>query len=201
MFERYTDRARRVIVLGQEEARLLNHNYIGTEHLLLGLLKEGEGIGAQALTLHSVDMPALRSAVEEKIGKGSQAPSGHIPFTPRAKKVMELSLREALQLGHSYIGTEHILLGLIREGEGMAAQVLADRDIKLNDVRKTILNLVGRQYEEQRQRRVTVNVEATDLPQPAPKTSTATTKEEPKEILSWQANCLCGRRIQVNIER
>lgn len=200
MFERYTDRARRVIVLGQEEARLLNHNYIGTEHLLLGLLKEGEGIGAQALTLHSVDMPALRLAVEEKIGKGSQSPSGHIPFTPRAKKVMELSLREALQLGHSYIGTEHILLGLIREGEGMAAQVLADRDIKLNDVRKTILNLVGRQYE---QRRAVLHEEytATESPQPAPKTSTTTTKEEPKEILSWQANCLCGRRIQVNIER
>jgi ATP-dependent Clp protease ATP-binding subunit ClpC len=199
VFERYTDRARRVIVLGQEEARLLNHNYIGTEHLLLGLLKEGEGIGAQALTLHSVDMPALRSAVEEKIGKGTQAPSGHIPFTPRAKKVMELSLREALQLGHNYIGTEHILLGLIREGEGMAAQVLADRGIKLNDVRKTILNLVGKQYE---QRRAVLHEEYTENPQPTEvKTSTTTTKEEPKEILSWQANCLCGRRIQVNIER
>ena len=124
MFERFTDRARRVVVLAQEEARLLNHNYIGTEHILLGLIHEGEGVAAKALESLGISLEAVRAQVEEIIGHGGQAPSGHIPFTPRAKKVLELSLREALQLGHNYIGTEHILLGLIREGEGVAAQVL-----------------------------------------------------------------------------
>ena len=124
MFERFTDRARRVVVLAQEEARLLNHNYIGTEHILLGLIHEGEGVAAKALESLGISLEAVRSQVEEIIGQGSSSPSGHIPFTPRAKKVLELSLREALQLGHNYIGTEHILLGLIREGEGVAAQVL-----------------------------------------------------------------------------
>ncbi len=124
MFERFTDRARRVVVLAQEEARMLNHNYIGTEHILLGLIHEGEGVAAKALESLGISLEAVRSQVEEIIGQGQQAPSGHIPFTPRAKKVLELSLREALQLGHNYIGTEHILLGLIREGEGVAAQVL-----------------------------------------------------------------------------
>ena len=116
MFERFTDRARRVVVLAQEEARLLNHNYIGTEHILLGLIHEGEGVAARGLESLGINLEAVRSQVVEIIGQGSQAPSGHIPFTPRAKKVLELSLREALQLGHNYIGTEHILLGLIREG-------------------------------------------------------------------------------------
>ena len=124
MFERFTDRARRVVVLAQEEARMLNHNYIGTEHILLGLIHEGEGVAAKALESLGISLEAVRQQVEEIIGQGQQAPSGHIPFTPRAKKVLELSLREALQLGHNYIGTEHILLGLIREGEGVAAQVL-----------------------------------------------------------------------------
>ncbi len=124
MFERFTDRARRVVVLAQEEARLLNHNYIGTEHILLGLIHEGEGVAAKALESLGISLEAVRAQVEEIIGHGGPAPSGHIPFTPRAKKVLELSLREALQLGHNYIGTEHILLGLIREGEGVAAQVL-----------------------------------------------------------------------------
>ena len=124
MFERFTDRARRVVVLAQEEARMLNHNYIGTEHILLGLIHEGEGVAAKALESLGISLDAVRQQVEEIIGQGQQAPSGHIPFTPRAKKVLELSLREALQLGHNYIGTEHILLGLIREGEGVAAQVL-----------------------------------------------------------------------------
>ncbi|MGZ6978137.1 MAG: Clp protease N-terminal domain-containing protein, partial [Acidimicrobiia bacterium] len=124
MFERFTDRARRVVVLAQEEARLLNHNYIGTEHILLGLIHEGEGVAAKALVSLGISLEAVRAQVEEIIGHGGSAPSGHIPFTPRAKKVLELSLREALQLGHNYIGTEHILLGLIREGEGVAAQVL-----------------------------------------------------------------------------
>ena len=116
LFERFTDRARRVVVLAQEEARLLNHNYIGTEHILLGLIHEGEGIASQALESLGISLEAVRDQVEEIIGQGSQSPNGHIPFTPRAKKVLELSLREALQLGHNYIGTEHILLGLIREG-------------------------------------------------------------------------------------
>src|SRR5437899_206239 len=123
MFERFTDRARRVVVLAQEEARLLNHNYIGTEHILLGLIHEGEGVAAKALESLGISLEAVRNQVEEIIGQGGSSPSGHIPFTPRAKKVLELSLREALQLGHNYIGTEHILLGLIREGEGVAAQV------------------------------------------------------------------------------
>src|SRR5690606_23086445 len=119
LFERFTDRARRVVVLAQEEARLLNHSYIGTEHILLGLIHEGEGVAAKALESLGISLEAVRSQVEEIIGQGGTAPSGHIPFTPRAKKVLELSLREALQLGHNYIGTEHILLGLIREGEGV----------------------------------------------------------------------------------
>ena len=126
MFERFTDRARRVVVLAQEEARNLNHNYIGTEHILLGLIHEGEGVAAQALEAMGISLESVREQVEEIIGQGTEAPSGHIPFTPRAKKVLEYSLREALQLGHNYIGTEHILLGLIREGDGVAAQVLTN---------------------------------------------------------------------------
>ena len=116
MFERFTDRARRVVVLAQEEARLLNHNYIGTEHLLLGLIYEGEGVAARVLESLDVSLADARAEVEEIIGHGGQSPSGHIPFTPRAKKVLEMALREALKLGHNYIGTEHILLGLIGEG-------------------------------------------------------------------------------------
>ena len=121
MFERFTDRARRVIVLAQEEARALQHNYIGTEHLLLGLIREGEGVAAKALASKGVELDATRKQVEEMIGKGNAAPNGHIPFTPHAKQVLEFSLREALQLGHSYIGTEHILLGLIRLRESSRA--------------------------------------------------------------------------------
>lgn len=136
MFERFTDRARRVVVLAQEEARMLNHNYIGTEHILLGLIHEGEGVAAKALESLGISLDAVREQVQEIIGQGQQAPSGHIPFTPRAKKVLELSLREALQLGHNYIGTEHILLGLIREGEGVAAQVLVKLGADLNRVRQ-----------------------------------------------------------------
>ncbi|WP_419933167.1 ATP-dependent Clp protease ATP-binding subunit [Candidatus Poriferisodalis sp.] len=139
MFERFTDRARRVVVLAQEEARLLNHNYIGTEHILLGLIHEGEGVAAQALESLGISLEAVRSQVEEIIGQGSSSPSGHIPFTPRAKKVLELSLREALQLGHNYIGTEHVLLGLIREGEGVAAQVLVKLGADLSKVRQEVI--------------------------------------------------------------
>src|SRR4249919_151270 len=150
MFERFTDRARRVVVLAQEEARMLNHNYIGTEHILLGLIHEGEGVAAKALESLGISLEAVRQQVEEIIGQGQQAPSGHIPFTPRAKKVLELSLREALQLGHSYIGTEHILLGLIREGEGVAAQVLQKLGADLNRVRQQVIQLLsGFQGKEQ----------------------------------------------------
>jgi len=143
MFERFTDRARRVVVLAQEEARMLNHNYIGTEHILLGLIHEGEGVAAKALESMNISLEAVRQQVEEIIGQGQAAPTGHIPFTPRAKKVLELSLREALQLGHNYIGTEHILLGLIREGEGVAAQVLQKLGADLNRVRQTVIQLLS----------------------------------------------------------
>jgi len=143
MFERFTDRAQRVVVLAQEEARMLNHNYIGTEHILLGLIHEGEGVAAKALESLGISLEGVRQQVEEIIGQGQQAPSGHIPFTPRAKKVLELSLREALQLGHNYIGTEHILLGLIREGEGVAAQVLVKLGADLNRVRQQVIQLLS----------------------------------------------------------
>ena len=139
MFERFTDRARQTVVLAQEEARRLGHNYIGTEHLLLGLLREGEGVAAQALGRMGISLADVRSDVVRIIGELSEAPSGHIPFTPRSKKVLELSLREAMQLGHNYIGTEHILLGLVREGEGVAAQVLVARGADLERVRATVL--------------------------------------------------------------
>jgi len=143
MFERFTDRARRVVVLAQEEARLLNHSYIGTEHILLGLIHEGEGVAAKALETLGISLEAVRAQVEEIIGQGGSSPSGHIPFTPRAKKVLELSLREALQLGHNYIGTEHILLGLIREGEGVAAQVLVKLGADLSRVRQQVIQLLS----------------------------------------------------------
>ncbi|WP_420111986.1 ATP-dependent Clp protease ATP-binding subunit [Pseudactinotalea sp.] len=143
MFERFTDRARRVVVLAQEEARMLNHNYIGTEHILLGLIHEGEGIAAKTMESLNISLDAVRQQVQDIIGEGQQAPVGHIPFTPRAKKVLELSLREALQLGHNYIGTEHILLGLIREGEGVAAQVLTKLGADLNRVRQQVIQLIS----------------------------------------------------------
>jgi ATP-dependent Clp protease ATP-binding subunit ClpC len=142
MFERFTDRARRVIVLAQEEAKALQHNYIGTEHLLLGLIREGEGIAAKALAAKGVTLEDTRKQVEEMIGKGNAAPNGHIPFTPHAKQVLELSLREALQLGHSYIGTEHILLGLIREGEGVGTQVLIKMDVDLGELRSSTIDMI-----------------------------------------------------------
>jgi len=143
MFERFTDRARRVVVLAQEEARMLNHNYIGTEHILLGLIHEGEGLAAKALENLDISLGAVREQVQDIIGQGQQAPTGHIPFTPRAKKVLEYSLREGLQLGHTYIGTEHILLGLIREGEGVAAQVLVKLGADLNKVRQQVIQLLA----------------------------------------------------------
>src|SRR5438309_8896653 len=144
MFERFTDRARRVVVLAQEEARLLNHNYIGTEHILLGLIHEGEGVAAKALESLGIALEAVRTQREEIIGQGGSSPSGHIPFTPRAKKVLELSLREALQLGHNYIGTEHILLGLVREGEGVGAQVLIKLGADLSRVRQRVIEVLSK---------------------------------------------------------
>ncbi|HCA74887.1 MAG TPA: ATP-dependent Clp protease ATP-binding subunit ClpC [Bifidobacterium sp.] len=142
MFERFTDRARRVIVLAQEEARTLQHNYIGTEHLLLGLIREGEGVAAKALASKGVTLEDTRKQVVEMIGKGNASPNGHIPFTPHARQVLELSLREALQLGHSYIGTEHILLGLIHEGEGVGTQVLIKMDVNLGELRSATIDLI-----------------------------------------------------------
>jgi hypothetical protein len=149
MFQRFTDRARKVVVLAQEEARMLNHDYVGTEHILLGLIHEGEGVAAKALESLGISLEAVRQQVGEIAGRGEQAPPGHIPFTPRAKKVLELTLRESLQLGHSYIGTEHILLGLIREGEGTAAQVLVRLGADLNRVRQQVIQLLhGHQGKE-----------------------------------------------------
>jgi ATP-dependent Clp protease ATP-binding subunit ClpC len=143
VFERFTDRARRVVVLAQEEARMLNHNYIGTEHILLGLVHEGEGVAARVLTALGIGLKDVRHEIEEIIGQAQSAPTGQIPFTPRAKKVLELSLREALQLGHNYIGTEHILLGLVREGEGVGAQVLRKRGATLDGVRAEVVSLLS----------------------------------------------------------
>jgi ATP-dependent Clp protease ATP-binding subunit ClpC len=143
LFERFTDRARRVLVLAQEEARLLNHNFIGTEHILLGLIHEGEGVAAKALESLGISLEAVREKVEETIGPAGNAPAGSPPFTPRAKKVLELSLREALQLGHNYIGTEHMLLGLVREGEGVAAQVLVSLGADLSRVRQQVIQLLS----------------------------------------------------------
>ena len=142
MFERFTDRARRVMVLAQEEARILHHDHIGTEHVLLGLIREGEGVAAKALESLGISLEAVRQQVGGITGQGQQAPSGHIPFTPRAKKVLELSLREALQLGHNYIGTEHILLGMIREGEGVAAQVLVKLGADPSRIRQQVNQLL-----------------------------------------------------------
>jgi ATP-dependent Clp protease ATP-binding subunit ClpA len=170
VFERFTDRARRVVVLAQEEARMLDHNYIGTEHLLLGLINEGEGIAAQALEALGISLADARRDIEEIIGRGQGPLPSHIPFTPRAKKVLELALREALQLGHNYIGTEHILLGLVREGEGVAAQVLEKHGADLTRVRQTVIELLpgssesaGRSPRRRRPRR-TPEVVATGSP-------------------------------------
>jgi len=149
MFERFTEKARRVVVYAQEEAKKLNQNYIGTEHLLLGLIREEDGIAAKALESLDISLEDVRDQVEELIGHGTYMPTGHIPFTPRAKKVLELSLREALQLGHNYIGTEHILLGLIREGEGVAAQVLLNLGADLEKVRSAVLQLLSGYYGKQ----------------------------------------------------
>jgi ATP-dependent Clp protease ATP-binding subunit ClpC len=149
VFERFTDRARRVVVLAQEEARLLEHNYIGTEHILLGLIHEGEGVAANALESLGIPLEGVRKQIEARVGRGHEAATGHVPFTPRAKKVLELSLREALQLGHNYIGTEHLLLGVIREGEGVGAQVLQAMGADLDRIRSQVIELLSGYSEEQ----------------------------------------------------
>src|SRR6058998_1490877 len=143
MFERFTERARQVVVLAQEEARTLKHNYIGTEHLLLGLLREEEGIGPRVLEDLGFTLAGVRGQVEQIIGQGEELTTGQIPFTPRAKKVLELSLREALSLGHNYIGTEHILLGLVRENEGVAARILLDFDADAEKIRNEIIRMLS----------------------------------------------------------
>jgi ATP-dependent Clp protease ATP-binding subunit ClpC len=148
VFERFTDRARRVVVLAQEEARLLEHSYIGTEHILLGLIHEGEGVAANALESLGIPLEGVRKQIEARVGRGHEAATGHVPFTPRAKKVLELSLREALQLGHNYIGTEHLLLGVIREGEGVGAQVLQAMGADLDRIRRQVIELLSGYSEE-----------------------------------------------------
>jgi Clp amino terminal domain, pathogenicity island component/Fic/DOC family len=152
VFQRYTDRARRMVVLAQEEAGALNHNYVGTEHILLGLIHEGAGVAACALESLGISLEDVRQQVEQIIGQGKQPPSGRIPFTPRAKKVLELSLREAIRLGCNYIGTEHILLALIHEGEGVAAQVLVRLGADLNRVRQQVIQLLAGQQTTPRAR-------------------------------------------------
>jgi ATP-dependent Clp protease ATP-binding subunit ClpC len=144
MFERFTDRARRVVVMAQDEARALDHNFIGTEHILLGLIAEGQGAAVGTLESLGIGLEAVRQQVTEMIGRGQHAPSGHIPFTPRAKKVLELSLRESVRFGHGYIGTEHILLGLISEGDGVAAQVLTTLGADLDRTRDEVLLVLAR---------------------------------------------------------
>ncbi|HEX2740084.1 MAG TPA: Clp protease N-terminal domain-containing protein, partial [Rubrobacter sp.] len=143
MFERFTERARKVVVLAQDEARHFNHNYIGTEHLLLGLLREDEGVAAQALSSLNVSLDEVREQVESIVGYGEEGTGAQAPFTPRSKKVLELALREALQLGHNYIGTEHILLGLVRESEGVAARVLSNLDVDPDKVRREVVRRLG----------------------------------------------------------
>ena len=156
MFERFTERARQVVVLAQEEARALKHNYIGTEHLLLGLLREEEGVAARVLDGLEVSVEEVRAAVVRIVGSGEESPQGQIPFTPRAKKVLELALREALSLGHNYIGTEHILLGLVREDEGVAARILLDLDAEPEKIRNEVMRTLsgpGRRGQQQARRR------------------------------------------------
>ncbi|MEA2478343.1 MAG: ATP-dependent Clp protease ATP-binding subunit ClpC, partial [Thermoleophilaceae bacterium] len=143
MFERFTERARQVVVLAQEEARILKHNYIGTEHILLGLLREEEGLAARVLESLDITVERVRAQVVRIVGSGEEVTSGQIPFTPRAKKVLELALREALSLGHNYIGTEHILLGLVRENEGVAARILLDFDADSEKIRNEVIRMLS----------------------------------------------------------
>jgi ATP-dependent Clp protease ATP-binding subunit ClpA len=162
VFERFTDQARRVVVLAQEEARLLNHNYIGTEHVLLGMLHEGEGIAARVLEAQDLSLEAARTRVEAIVAQGSSSPSGHIPFTPRAKKALELALREALQLGDHFIGTEHLLLGLLREGGGVAIQVLEQLGADLAQVREQVIEMADAERTEPIETELEIEAAATE---------------------------------------
>ena len=195
MFERFTDRARRVLVLAQEEARLLNHSFIGTEHILLGLIHEGEGVAAKALESLGVSLEAVREKVEETIGLAGTAPTGSPPFTPRAKKVLELSLREALQLGHSYIGTEHMLLGLVREGEGVAAQVLQSLGRGPSRVRQQVIQLLsGYQGKEAVGGGQPGTARPTPPPAPPFSTSSAATSPRSPVTTSWTRSSVARKR-------
>ena len=185
MFERFTDRARRVLVLAQEEARLLNHGFIGTEHILLGLLREKDGVAAQALTTLEVSPEAVQEMVKEIVGSAVTAPVGSPPFTPRAKRVLELSLREALQLGHNYIGTEHMLLGIVREGEGVAAQVLSSLVDDLGRVRQAVIQVLG----------VYATREATERGEPVEMSPRGWISRSPGRTRARMVACsFCGRR-------
>lgn len=197
MFERFTDRARRVVVLAQEEARTLNHNYIGTEHIILALVAEGEGVAAKVLVDDlGLGLEAIRERVLAIIGKGAQAPSGHIPFTPRAKKILELALREALQLGHSYIGTEHILLGLIREGEGVGAQVLCELIKAPQEENKDLLNFCRQKTIQ----RLSGYAEAQPEVENDPETFTAYTDRLRKRAQRFGAERGPGDKIRITVE-
>ena len=199
MFERFTDRARRVVVLAQEEARMLNHNYIGTEHLLLGLIHEGEGIGARALESLGVTLNAVREQVQDIVGPGPQAPNGHIPFTPRAKKVLELSMREAIQLNHGYIGTEHILLGMVRANEGVANQVLVKLGAEPAAVRQAVMDLISGYPGNNSGDKETAGVGAVTLAKALPRVrpswiSSAATSPQQRVRASWTRSSAATRR-------
>jgi len=185
MFERFTDRARRVLVYAQEEARVLSHSFIGTEHLLLGLIEESQGVAAQALDALGVTLEAVRSKANEPRGVNTESSPGSPPFSHRAKKVLELSLREALQFGHNYIGTEHLLLGLVRQGEGMAVQILTDLGVEIADVRSTVMEMMsghsGNEWAADRQ---------------APASFAAT----PPEALLVQAVRSIGERLRTDLD-
>lgn len=193
MFERFTDRARRVVVLAQDEARDLKHGYIGTEHLLLACAVEGEGVAARALSTHHLKDETIRAALVRQVGEGQQRPSGHIPFTPRAKKVLELALREALQLGHNYIGTEHLLLGIIREAEGLACQMMRSTGVEPTELRKTVIEILTG-YEKEAAAPRPAGWEVVH-PKPQPHTHTFPTKESLHDVgrgSIWR--CECGDR-------
>jgi ATP-dependent Clp protease ATP-binding subunit ClpC len=198
VFERFTERARRVVVLAQEEARMLNHSYIGTEHLLLGLIHEGEGVAARALEALGISLEAVRQQIEEIIGEGETPSSSHIPFTPRAKRVLELSLREALELGHKHIGTEHILLGLVAEREGVAAQVLARQGATMDRVRQEVVSLLRGYVHEEEPARPEPEHEEPLCPRctaPLSETATATTQDVTSvEGSTWAVTFLFCRR-------
>jgi ATP-dependent Clp protease ATP-binding subunit ClpC len=200
MFERFTDRARRVVVLAQEEARMLNHNYIGTEHILLGLVREGDGVAARALESLNISLEAVRQQIEELIGQGQAAPTGHIPFTSRARRVLGLARGEAMRLGHNYIGTEHILLGLIREGEGVAAQVLQKLGADLNRVRQTVIQLLSGYTAGREGSKVGGEAEMAELTSEMPATEPASRAPTCPNCFAALDDTLAIRTVEAEIE-